>query len=230
MSVPVSNIYVRFSNTAIDYTGFGMNVANVNCNENASIMKLNVNGNTVFRINMDGILTTQPETIWVPGRSMIPSFTNGCGMFFTETPTSRLNKIGMRFGPNSETSSQFDVLMPSSWNKGNIYYRLVFSPFANGSAASTNTIVWRVQAAAVSNEDNFDPVLTSSSYVSVEAPFSVNTYITTANSPLKVDGEPQTNDLIMFKVFRDAANVYDTHTQSADLHGIQLIFNVFNEP
>lgn len=230
MSVPVSNIYLRFSNTAVDYTGFGMNIANVNCNANASIMKLKVNGNTKFRIDMDGNLTTQPEVIWVPGRAMVPSYSAGCSMYFTETTTSKLNKMGMRFSPNIINSAQFDVLMPSSWNKSNIYYRLVFSPSANGAASSTNTVVWRIQAVAVSNEDYIDPVLTSSSYLSVVAPNTTSTYITDATVPLTVDGTPQNNDLIMFKVFRDASNVSDTHTAFADLHGIQLILNVFDEP
>lgn len=229
MTVPVSNIYVRFSNTAIDYTGFGMNVANVNCNANASIMKLSVNGNTVFRVDMDGNFGFQREVIWVPARAMTPSLTNAPFFTYSESATSRVLQSALVFSATTTQSAQFDVLMPKSWNKANIRYKLVVSPTSNGSSGSSNVSLWNLKAVSISNLDNLaDPIMSSNTYYSLVANNSRHLYISDESSYMPVDGSPQEGDLVAFRISREASNASDTLTSTAKLLGVQVILNPTN--
>lgn len=224
MTVPVSNIYVRFSNTAIDYTGFGMNVANVNSNANASIMKLNVNGNTVLRITMDGYIQESKQTVWVPSRSMVPSSTNGAAIVYYETPTSKIVQPTFIFRPSTtNTSTQFDVLMPRSWNTGNIKYRVYFSPEFPGSSATMNT-VWFMESVAISPTDLLDPVMTMKTKVVAQGNSNTVMYMAESEN-FRIDGNPKEGDLVVFKLTREATNTLDTLNQWAKLFGVEIILN-----
>lgn len=223
MTVPVSNIYLRFSNTAIDYTGFGMNVANVNCNANASIMKLNVNGNTVFRVTMDGYLQESKQTVWVPARAMVPSATSGAQVIYYETPTNKLVQPVYVFNPTSNTSTQFDILMPRSWNKSNLKYRIYFTPEFPGTTSTMNT-VWFLQSTAISPNDLLDPALTTSTKLVVQG-IDNTRMLYAESSPFSVDGNPEASDLVVFKLTREATNTFDTLNRWVKLFGVEIILN-----
>lgn len=223
MTVPVSNIYLRFSNTAIDYTGFGMNVANVDCNANASIMKLNVNGNTVFRVTMDGYLQESKQSIWVPARSMIPSYTAGAAVIYYETTTSKIVQSTYVFNPTSNSSTQFDVLMPRSWNKGNLKYKIYFSPEFAGTTATMNT-VWFLESVAISPSDLLDPTMTTKTKLVVQGIDETKMLMAESNY-FTVDGDPQSSDLVVFRLNREATNVYDTLNRWVKLYGVEIILN-----
>lgn len=228
MTVPVSNIHLTFSNTQIDYTAFGMNVSNINCNSEASLMKLKVNGNAVFRIDMDGNFGYQREIIWIPARSMLPSLSNAAYYTFGETPTSKILKSSLVFSATDDQSAQFDILMPKTWNKSQIRYRVVSSPASNSSSSSHATL-WRVQSIALSDLDSiYDPIMTSNCYVSVVGNNRNNLYVTNESPLVTVDGNPQDNDLVVFKVTRESSNAGDTLTTSSRLFGIQVILNPNN--
>lgn len=228
MTVPVSNIYVRFSNTAVTYTGFGMNVANINCNADASIMKLNVNGNPVFRVDMDGNFGYQREIIWIPAKAMIPSLTNGAYYNYYETSTSKIVQNTLIFSSTEDQSVQFDILMPKSWNKDQIKYRIVDSAYVSSGSLVQNT-VWKLEAVAISDQDPIlDPVMVTRTYLTSYGSDDTKLKISDESPYTTIDGSIQDNDWVTFKLTREASNVGDNMTVQSSLYGIQIILNPNN--
>lgn len=223
MTVPVSNITATLSNANTIYNVMGFNVSNIAANSQSSLLRFNVNGNTKFRIDLDGNFTDQKEVIWIPAKAMIPSLTSGASVGFTESPTSKIIQNYMSFSDSTVQSAQFDVFMPKTWNKSNVVYKVICSPLLNVASSTSNT-VWNLQAAAISSLDSLDPVLTNYSKQVIMGNSNNIIYVSDGGT-LTINGNPQDNDLVVFKIIRQTDDALDNLATRSRLLGIQIILN-----
>lgn len=227
MTVPISNVTATLSDANTIYNVMGFNVANIAANSSSSLLRFNVNGNTVFRIDLNGAVNSGSltETIWVPAKAMVPSLTNGASADYYETPTSLIVLNTLRFSSVREDSAQFDVLMPKSWDRGPIKYKVACSPYDDPGTTTANTL-WRLQAVAISNLDDIsDPLMLANSYVKITGSDVSLMYISEESPKMTVDGSIQQGDWVTFKISRESANTIDNMDVASSLYGVHILLN-----
>lgn len=230
MTVPVSNITLTYSNSSVTYAGIGLNVSNTGAASDSTLLKLNVNGNTKFQVDIDGNITqggkVGKQTIWIPARAMVPRLANGASYSYSETSIGAVYQT-LLFSNTSNSFAQFEIIMPKSWNTSkNVTYQLAFS-HTNTTATSAN-VNWAMRALA--EKDN--QLYTSSTWggntriryqISSVSP---NNILLTSESGanINIGGNPSTGNLVIFQVFRNIIGDTKELQSSVRLHGVNIFY------
>jgi hypothetical protein len=220
------------SDSSVTYTAIGLNVANLGASTDSSLLKLNVNGSTKFRIDMDGNMSAgggSKQTIWIPARAMIPRLSNGATYSYAETTTNKVVYQSLSFSNSSNQFAQFEISFPKSWDTTkNLSYKVVWS-HANTEAAPTSWGVrWRMRAMGLATDANPD----SSSW-GAETIIDDNTSTTStantiqlsnASSDLVVSGAAS-NTITYFQIYREAGAGTSYIQSPVKLHGVHIYYN-----
>ena len=156
------------------------------------------------------------QTIPVLATAMIPNTTNGPSAGLSESGTNKVMLATLDFDQATAESAQIAIPMPRSWNEGPIQVQFVWTAGASGSA------VWGCQALALSDDDAVDAAFGTAQTVS-DAVTAVGDAMESAfTAPLTIAGSPAPEDLVVFRLYRDAANPADTLSADARLVAVRI--------
>lgn len=160
------------------------------------------------------------ETLWIPAGALTARTTNGPAAGSVETTTNKVMVKTLDYDQTTAEYAQFSARMPKGWNRGTITAYFLWSSAISG----TNAVVWGLQAVAISDDDALDAAFGTAQTVT-DAQTAVGDLMQTAEtSAITIGGTPAANDLVVFQVYRDAANGSDTLAGDARLHGVALIY------
>lgn len=165
-----------------------------------------------------GVGAGSKHTIWVPAGAI--SLVLPGPVFSTiQTLTYKIVFKTIDFDSTVAEYGQFSVRMPKSWDRGPVSAVVVWS------TTGTGTATWGVHAVALSNGDVLDSVFGAIAKQSSAA--TPNTLVqTSVIGPISTAGAPASEDTVVFQVFRDVADVNDTLTIDARLHGIVVLYDI----
>ena len=162
-----------------------------------------------------------PQTIPVLASAMIPNVTNGPAPGLTESGTNKVMLATLDFDASTGEAAQIAIPMPRSWNRGAVAVQFVWTA-GTGTNAS---VVWGCQALALSDDDPLDAVFGTAQLVTDAVTAAGDVMETAFSAPITVAGSPATDDLVVFRLYRDAAHAADTLTADARLIAVRIRYN-----
>lgn len=183
-----------------EYCSFGSSAVYPTSNYKA----INCSGGIVNNFNSLGT-----KTIGVDLYAGIEPATSPASKFLTKG-ANNIIATGAKFVNASQTNIQFSLPMPKSWNAGTINYDVVWLDLAK----SGGNVVFGLQAAAVSADDNIDISFGTAVEVSQTVTSSTNNiqYVTAKSNDLTINGTPAKEDVVYFNFYRK----YDTNSPVGD--------------
>ena len=178
-----------------------------------------VTDTTGLQTALDAKLAQGRHTLWLPAGAFVPRATNGAGWSSVETATSRIMRSTLDFDPAIQEYAKATVAMPKSWDRGTIAFQALWL-----GTATPGSAVWGMQAAAAGDGDALDAPFGTGITITdaVTAANAVN--ITAESGPMTVAGPPLTGDLVVFQIYRAAADAADTLAADALLLGVRLFY------
>lgn len=154
-----------------------------------------------LKLHMEAVGTY--GTVWIPAKMMTPSATAGCAALASvEYGTNDLTHAVLAFpGITANSSAEFSIVMPSSWDRSAIKFRAYWS--ATGDANADEWIKLSLCAGAFSNDDALDAVLGTAADVADQLIADDDLHVSNASAALTVGGTPALHDVVHFKLTRD---------------------------
>lgn len=160
------------------------------------------------------------HSVPVPSTGMYTVTTNGASAGSSETSSNKVMIKTWDFDASTQEYVQFQIPMPSSWNESS-----TLTAIFNWSHPSTSTnfnVIWGIQAVAFGNSDALDAAFGTAVEVTDTGGTTDDLFSSSATSGLTPAGSPATNDHVIFRVYRKAADGSDTLAVDARLHSLLL--------
>lgn len=155
------------------------------------------------------------QSIWVPAGALTPRATNG--------PASGNIALGngiqqktLDYDASTAEYAQVMIRMPKGWNEN------TYTAYFVWTAANTGNVVWATRAVAVGDDDVMNASFGTAQSVTDGVTAADDMMQSAATSAVTIAGTPAENDLVVFEVYRDAANGSDTCTVDAKLIGVLI--------
>lgn len=165
------------------------------------------------------------KTLWLPAGSF-RAVTVGTRTAATTTTAIDSGTIDntfpvLTFSATVDNNAQQAVVMPNSWDRQAVTYRVIYM----NSATGTGDVLWSLSAGSCSTEESVNVSGTAVAIVSSKPSVAALSQITTAeSSSLTIAGSPAAGDLILFNIARLATNGSDTFTQTVHLIGVLIYY------
>lgn len=147
--------------------------------------------------------------------SMQAATTNGAAAASVESTTNKTLYRTLDFDTTTQEFAGFVLPMPKSWNESTITFRARWT-----AASGSGTVVWALQAVAVSDDDTLD-VAYGTEQTSTDTLLTAGDMHTSPeSSAITIGGTPAEGDVVLFRVKRVPAS--DTLGVDARLIAIDL--------
>lgn len=164
------------------------------------------------------------RTIPVMAGAMRPSLTSGCApLAQVASASNQPDIITLDFDASTEEYAQFSIPMPKGWNEGTITAEFIWS---HAATVTNFGVVWAIQAVAVSNDDGIAAAFGTAQTVTDTGGTTNDLYVSPKTSAITVAGTPAAEDVVFFRVYRDATNGSDNLAIDARLHGIRIFATI----
>jgi hypothetical protein len=158
------------------------------------------------------------HTIWVPAAALTP----GSGPpVLTNISLAGNLFTGLAFSSAAFQSAFFQIGMPKGWNESTITF---IAYWAHPATATNFAVVWQLAAGAASNDDTLDFAAPTAVEVTDTGGTTNDLYISDESSALTISNSPAENDIVCFRIGRDATDVNDTLGVDAYLIGIKILY------
>jgi len=147
------------------------------------------------------------NTLWIPAAAMTPLSTNGAEAGVYEYPTNDIMMDYLAFDTTTEEFVSFSVEMPENWDLGTVKARFKWTGASGCSAA--DTVEWKIQARAISDDDAIDAALGTAQVISDAVTADGDLQRTGTTPALTIGGTPAKGDLCYFKVSRNVGGTDD---------------------
>lgn len=164
---------------------------------------------------------TKTLQIPIPAGAMKPASTSGAAAATIETTTNKLCFDVYDFDSATDEYVQFQWPMPKQWNEGTITAQFLWT-----NTSGSGNVVWGIQAVAIGDDDVLDAAWGTAVTVTDGVTAAGDLMISAATSAMTVAGTPASEDLVMFRIYRDADNASDTLGVDARLVGVRLKISV----
>ena len=171
---------------------------------------------------VSGVLEQGIHTIWVPAAAMVAPTTSGAAIGNEELATNDVMLNYFAFDAAADRFVQFFIRMPKSWDEGTITASFTY----HQPAAGSGNVVWGLQGVALADSDAGDSAWGSAKAVADTAGTEDDIFITSATSAITIAGSPAAEELVAFRVFRDADSGSDTLTADTNLLGVTLYITI----
>lgn len=161
------------------------------------------------------------ETIWMPSGSMVPRETDGASSSQVESPGNLVMQSTLAFSPDTPQYAQFEVAMPKSWDRGVVYAEFLWQAYDGTDGLDVR---WGIQAVAMGDGDPFDEAFGAARLVTDLMIYDGAVMVSPETAAVEVAGSPAEKDIVIFQVFRDAADPADTLDAVAHLKGVRLFY------
>lgn len=159
--------------------------------------------------------------VWIPAAQMIPRTTNGAGINTLETSTNKVNYDVLEFDQATAEYSQFAIVLPNNWSGTT---QTVTVKFHWTAASGSGAVVWGAQARSYPDNSALDQASGTAQTVTDTLLTVAYEHISAATSAITIGGTPSNGNLIVFQVYRDAANGSDTLNADAQLLGVEISY------
>lgn len=164
--------------------------------------------------------TQGKQAIYVAAAAMRPSVTGGCAaLAAAATSANQPDLLTLDFDPATDEFAQFGLVMPKKWNAGTMTARF---HWVHGATTTNFDVVWGIQALAVGNDDTIDAAYGTAVTVTDTGGTTNDLYTSDETSVMTAAGSPVKEDLVYFRVYRDADAGGDTLAVDAKLIGVTL--------
>lgn len=163
--------------------------------------------------------TTGKQTIGIPAGALTSRATKGPADGSVEMTTNKNMVISKDFDASTAEYAQFIVPMPKGWNEGTVQLQFGWS-----HASGSGNVVWAGRAVAISDDDAQDVAFGTAQSVTDAGGTANDLYISGLTSAITIAGTPAEGDMVMFEVYRDAANGSDTLGVDARLQFVKVIY------
>jgi hypothetical protein len=182
---------------------------------------LDMDGSSVTGSN--NLIEQGKHTIAMPAGAMVPRTTNGAAASSEELATNDVMIAYLEFDAATAEAAQFAIPMPKGWNEGTVTARF----FWKHPATTTNFgVVWGIRANAVSNDDALDASWGTAVTVTDTGGTTGDLYVSDETAALTIGGTPAEGDLVIFEVYRVAADGSDTMAVDAHLIAVQVYYTI----
>lgn len=173
--------------------------------------------NTHVRDNENALLG--PFQLYISATGMRPDLTNGCD-FETDATTSAGNPLvsGLGFSGSADQYAQFAIPLPKAWNASTITFRAHWT----SPNAGSGSVVWSLQAVAVSDDDTINASFGTAQNVTDAFITTNDHHLSASSSAITIAGTPAKQDCIYFRLGRLATNGSDTKAEKVYLIGIEV--------
>ena len=134
---------------------------------------------------------------------------------------SGLSSDAYNFDAATNQYSLFKMAIPDNWNKGTIKSKFYWT-----ASGGNGNVVWGIQAAAFSDDDPIDGSWGTAQEVTDSFITGNDLHISAATSAITISNSPASNDLIMFRTYRNAAAAGDTYSLGANLLGVKIQYTI----
>ena len=156
-------------------------------------------------------------TIPVMAAAMQPATTNGAAPGTVETATNFVLYKTLDFDTTTQEFAGFAIPMPKNYNNGTLTFQPIWT-----AASGSGTVVWALQAVALSNDDAIDTAYGTEQTSTDTLLAAGDVHIGPTSSAITVAGTPADDDMLFFRIKRVPAS--DTLGVDARLIGIRLYF------
>ena len=167
-----------------------------------------------------GASTAGRHSIPIMAAAMTPSTTGGCAALATIATSANPPDVqSLNFDAATAEYAQFAIPMPKRWDEGTVTAKFIWSH----AATTTNfDVVWGLQAVATSNDDAIAAAYGTAQTATDTGGTTNDLYVSPETSAITIAGSPAAEDVVHFRVYRDATVGGDTMAIDARLHGIVL--------
>lgn len=159
------------------------------------------------------------ETIWVPAGAMTSRTTDGPASGTAETTTNKVMQRTLNFDPDTTQYAQFEVAMPKCWNRGTVAAEFLWQ-----AAAGSGVVRWGIQGRAFGDADAMDAAFGTAAEVNDTLGTVDTLRISPESAAVTIAGSPASGDMVVFQVYREAADAADTLAELAKLKGVRLFY------
>lgn len=164
--------------------------------------------------------TQGKQAIYVSAAAMRPSVSGGCAaLAAAATSANQPDLLTLDFDASTDEFAQFGVVMPKKWNAGTITARFHWT---HGSTTTNFAVVWGIQAVAVGNDDAIGAAYGTAVTVTDTGGTTSDLYTSDETGAMTAAGTPAKEDMVYFRVYRDADAGGDTLAVDAKLIGVSL--------
>lgn len=164
--------------------------------------------------------TQGKQAIYVAAAAMRPSVSGGCAAIAAvATSANQPDLLTLDFDAGTDEFAQFSMVMPKKWNAGTMTARFHWT---HGSTTTNFAVVWGIQALALSNDDAIAANYGTAVTVTDTGGTTNDFYTSDESSAMTAAGSPAKEDMVYFRVYRDADAGGDTLAVDAKLIGITL--------
>lgn len=165
-------------------------------------------------------LTQGKHLVPIMAGAMTSRTTNGPSAGTSESATNKVMTLTLDYDASTAEYAQFMVPMPKSWDEGTITAQFVWT------AGNTGNVVWGIQGIALSDDDAVDTAFGTAQTVTDGVTAAGDIMISGATAAVTIGGSPAQDDLVVFQVYRDAANGSDTCAVDAKLIAVRLFMTL----
>lgn len=159
------------------------------------------------------------HTIPVLAAAMQSATTNGPGTSNNESTTNKVLYRTLDFDQTTQEFAGFTIPMPKSYNNGTVTFQPIWT-----AASGSGTVVWALQAVALSDDDVVDTAYGTEQTSTDTLLATGDVHVGPTSSAITIAGTPATSDMIFFRIKRNVAD--DTLSGDAKLIGIRLFFTL----
>lgn len=164
--------------------------------------------------------TQGKQAIYIAAAGIRPSATGGCASLAqAATSSGQPDIMSLDFDASTDEFAQFSLVMPKKWNAGTITARFHWT---HGATTTNFAVVWGIQAVAMSNDDAIGASFGTAVTVTDTGGTTNDLYTSSESSAMTVGGTPAKEDIVFFRVYRDADAGADTLAVDAKLLGVTL--------
>lgn len=162
------------------------------------------------------------HTVWIPASAIIARPTGGAATATVETDNNKVTRRVLAFDKDTAEYAQVAIAMPKGWDRSTLSFEYLWA----APAASTGNAIMGLQAVAISDDDPLDAAFGSAVEVTDGFIAATDLHRSGESAAMTVAGSPAEGDLVVFQLYRKAADGSDTLDADLQLIGIRLFYTV----
>lgn len=177
-------------------------------------------------------ISLKVDHIFIPASAMVPTTTAGATYALNESWDDGTNdnmRSYMEFDDSFDMHVCFDLVMPSSWDRGTIKFKYLWT--GSSTSSSGEDIVMELSGAAIGDNEDLDTATGTAIEVNdtLQDDDDDKLHISAASAAVTIANTPALGDQVHFKLSRDVSEETSSVAGAARIFGIVIELNYTNE-
>jgi hypothetical protein len=170
-------------------------------------------------VGPQGPVGSTTTNVWIPAAQWVPRTTTGCGINSLEASTNKINYDVLEFDAATAEYAQVAIVMPSNWNAGTVTAKFHWT-----AASGSGDVIWGLSGRAYGDNSAIDQAMGTAQTVTDTLQTANYEHITAATSAITLAGSPVAGQMVIFELYRNAANASDTLGVDARFLGVEITY------